>query len=165
MTLLQNIILVRNACMKKDQRNRCMRGSMQYIRTYINSHTCPTVDPKRIDSAEQLSKWQWSRGRTWGFTGVLTAMLTGILAEAIPGAITKETKYQAIPCIYLSFKHGWHDLHAIRAGGGSWCPSKPMHIQASLSNDFLRAIQNASTNVIEAQKTMQIELKSRRLRT
>ena len=52
-------------------------------------------------------------------------MLTGILAEAIPGALTKGTKYQAIPCIYLSFKHGWHDLHAIRAGGGAGALQNP----------------------------------------
>jgi hypothetical protein len=67
-------------------------------------------------------------------------MLTGILAEAIPGAVTKETKYQAIPCIYLSFKHGWHDLHAIRAGG----ELVPFKTHAHTSKSFKRLLEGHS---------------------
>ena len=40
--------------MYEERSTQPLHARVDAVRTYINSHTCPTVDPKRIDSAEQV---------------------------------------------------------------------------------------------------------------
>jgi hypothetical protein len=40
--------------MYEERSTQPLHAKVDAVRTYIDSHTCPTVDPKRIDSAEQV---------------------------------------------------------------------------------------------------------------